>query len=613
MPGYTGKIAFVDLSSGKVEEEQLPDKVYREYIGGVGIGAKVLYERMEPEANPLGPENILGFIPGLLTGTPAPMKSPLSNTWGDTNSGGLFSSELKSAGYDAVFFTGKSPRPVYVLINNNSIELKDATHLWGKTTRETVETIREETGNPKLKISCIGPSGELKALISSIVTDDQRVAARSGLGAVMGAKRLKAVAVYGTGKVKVADKERVKQLSKDTIPLLRDYEHLPFMNMLHTTGTCNGLQGGIPNGNAPIKNWSLKGPDAFPEYQNVTAPNIVKYQIKRAGCGNCPINCGGILNFTKNSHTVEMRQPEYETMASFGSMLLNDDPDTIIMANDMCDEYGVDTISTGTVLAFAMECYEKGLINTDLTDGIELTWGNSKAILAMLEKIVKRQGFGSILADGTRKAAIQIGRDAPQYAMHVYGQELGYHDPRFLPARGLGYISNATPGRHMVSGAAIRFEGQGSLGPYPEIKKPDIADECEMRGQASAIATSYSQTFQGCGICLFALTSGTQYPLIDLINAVTGWDMSAAEAITAGKRVLTLRQAFNVRDGLTSKEFKLPQRLTGPAPMGPTAGRTLDFDAMQSSFNKAMKWDEKTGIPSAKCLRELGIDKIVRL
>jgi aldehyde:ferredoxin oxidoreductase len=621
MSGYTGKIAFINLSSRKIEEEQLPEKIYRDYLGGVGIGAKVLYERMQPDANPLGPENIIGFIPGLLTGTPVPMtskfsivaKSPLTNTWGDTNSGGLFSSELKSAGYDALFFTGKSDKPVYALITNNTIELKDATHIWGKTTSETVEIIRTETGDSKLKIACIGPSGELKALIASVVTDEQRVAGRSGIGAVMGSKRLKAVAVHGTGKMKVADSERVKQLSKDTIPLLRDYEHLPFMKMLHDTGTCNGLQGGIPMGNAPIRNWSLKGPQAFPEFQNLAAPHILKYQIKRAGCGNCPINCGGILSMKKNSHTIQTRQPEYETMAAFGSMLLNSDPDTIILANNMCDEYGIDTISAGTVIAFAMECYENGIINKDLTSDIELTWGNTKAIMAILEKIVTRRGFGSILADGVRKAAVQIGRNSEQYAMHVHGQELGYHDPRFNPARGLGYISNATPGRHMVSAAAMRLEGQGNVGPYPEIKKPDIEDQWELRGHIGALATSYSQAFQGCGVCLFALGGGTQYPLIDFINAVTGWNLSAEEVINSGKRVLTLRQAFNIRDGLRSKEFNLPKRLIEPAPMGPTAGKKLNFNAMKASFNKAMKWGEKSGIPSAECLRELGLDTIVRL
>ena len=357
-----------------------------------------------------------------------------------------------------------------------------------------------------MRVACIGPSGESRSLIASIITDDGRAAARSGVGAVMGSKNLKAVAVRGSGKVEIVNPGEMSRLRSDTISHLRDVDHLPFIKVLSGPGTCAGPLGLVPAGASPIKNWSLIGDKAFPDYVKIAGEHITKYQLRKAGCGNCPINCGGILSVKEGPFATEGRKPEYETIAAFGTMLLNSDAESIIKANDVCDLYGIDTISSGTALAFAMECYEQGIIGKKETDGIELTWGNPGAIIAMLEKIGKREGFGAVLADGVQRAARQIGKGADKYAMHIHGQEPGFHDPRIFPFRGLSYLAHPTPGRHMTSMASIRLEGEGKLATYPEVQKPEGDDEVEKRGRIHALGSSYSQAFGNSGMCLFALS-----------------------------------------------------------------------------------------------------------
>jgi aldehyde:ferredoxin oxidoreductase len=619
MGGYKGKVAFVDLTAGKIMEEEIPESTYRSFLGGAGLGARILYEHMKPGVDPLGPDNILGLLPGILSGTTVPMatkysvmaKSPLTNTWGDANSGGLIGAELKATGYDALFFTGKAAKPVYVFVNDDGIEIRDANHLWGKDTIETVEQLIQDTGEKRIRVSCIGPAGEGCSLISSIVTDNCRVAGRSGIGAVMGSKMLKAVAVKGSQKVELADKDRYDQLRKETLDHLSKLDDLPFLGGLSKMGTCGGPLGLVPMGASPIKNWSLAGKEAFPEYEKTGGESILKYQLRKAGCGNCHINCGGVVNVKEGPYATEGRKPEYETLAAFGSMLANSDGESIIKANDICDRLGLDTISAGAVIAFAMECYEKGVIGKEETAGIELTWGNAPAVIAMLEKIGARDGLGDVLADGVKRASERIGKGSEEWAIHVHGQEPGYHDPRLFDLRGLGYITGAAPGRHMVSGSSIRLEQEGKLGPYPELQRPEDEDELTKKGKINAIGVSYNVAFSDTGLCLFALSSGSNVPLADIISAVTGWDFTAAELLNAGKRTVTLRQAFNIREGLRAKDFSLPGRIGEPAASGPLKGQKVDFDAIRQSFFKAMDWDPETGVPSSQCLSELGLESLV--
>jgi aldehyde:ferredoxin oxidoreductase len=618
MAGNKGKILFVDLTSGSIEEELLSEAVYRDFIGGAGLGARIIYERIKPDVDPLGPENIIGFVTGTLTGTTVPMaskfqvvtKSPKTNTWGDSTSGGFFGSELKAAEYDAIFFTGVSPKPVYLWLNNGKAELKDATHLWGKDTYETEKILLKELGDKRIRIARIGPAGESRSLLAGIVADQGRIAARSGVGAVMGAKKLKAIAVRGTSEIEIADTEQFNKLRKETLEYLSDTEQLPTIKLLKNEGTTWGPRVAVPLGWSPIKNWNLMGEAAFPDYDKIGGESILKYTLRRSGCGNCPVNCGRVISIKEGPYAMEGRSPEYETLAAFGPMCLNANAESIIKANDICDRYGVDTISTGATIAFAIECYENGIIGKEETGGIELTWGNAPAIVAILNKLVKREGFGDVLADGVVRAAERIGHGSENYAIHIHGHEPAMHDSRVIPMRGLGYLSDANPGHHVPTSASIKIETQGGMGDYPELKPAEDADEYERRAKIHAVGCAYNQTFGDSGMCLFTLQAAN-IPLVEFISAVTGWDFTIAEVITVGRRSLTLRQAFNVREGLKPEDCTLPERMARPATIGDLAGKTIDYDKLRTNYYKAMGWDTETGCPSEQCLTELGLKKLV--
>jgi aldehyde:ferredoxin oxidoreductase len=428
----------------------------------------------------------------------------------------------------------------------------------------------------------------------------------------MGSKKLKAIAVRGTKKIQVAEPEQVSRLREFVQKYLREkVDNLPFIRMLTGHGTCDGPLTLVPSGGTPIKNWSLISKEMFPDYTNIGGDSIFKYQTKKSGCGNCPINCGGTVTVKEGPYAVEGRKPEYETLASLGAMCLNSNGESIIKANDVCDRYGLDTISAGSVVAFAMECYEKGIISKKDTGGIELTWGNPSAIVAMLEKIGKREGFGDVLADGVRKAAERIGKGAEQYAIHVAGQEPGMHDPRLILHRGLGYISGQAPGRHMVSMAPIRLATEGKLGNSPDLKAPEGENEIDKSGRIQAMGVSYAQAFSDSGLCLYVISTGNDYPLAEFISAVTGWDFTPKEAMTAGKRTLTLLQAFNLREGWKVSDYSLPRRISQPPTLGPFAGRLIDFESLRSSYYKNMGWDMESGVPSRVCLFELGLSGLV--
>lgn len=616
--GYTGRMGFVDLSTGEVREEQLDENLARDFIGGYGLGVRILYERQKGGVNPLGPENILGFTTGPLTGTQTPTggrymavcKSPLTGGWGDANSGGYFGSELKSAGWDAIFVSGIAASPQYLVVTQEGLELKDAAHVWGRDTIDTEDALRKDLGISKLRVACIGPASERLSLISGIVNDKGRIAARSGLGAVMGSKRLKAVAVHGKGKVAVANKERLDQLRKAFLKEFRESGGFP--KLLRDYGTC-GLTGGlVTSGATPIKNWLLAGDQAFPTADKIAdGDTVIHYQVKKYGCANCPIACGGIFSVKEGRYPVkEVHKPEYETIGAFGAMCMNDDLLSIIKMNDMCNRSGLDTISAGSVLAFAMECFEKGIITTSDTEGIEITWGNAKAMIAMLDKIIRREGFGDILADGVKVAAQKLGKGAEAYAMHVGGQEPGLHNALFLPSRGTGFVCDPTPGRHTAAPMARIDASSARVAPYPELQFQGFETyEYMNKGPASATTSCYWQVGACAGVCLFPTIFFGNYPLLDFLNAVTGWGMDISEALEAGARIQTLRQAFNIREGLSPCEIKLPPRMAGIPPKGegPLSGITIDIDSLRSEYYKAMGWDPGTGYPSGTTLERLGI------
>jgi aldehyde:ferredoxin oxidoreductase len=620
--GYAGKMLFVDLGKGVITEEVLPEKMCREFIGGYGIGIRILYERMKPGIDPLSGENILGFVTGALTATTVPgsgrygvvTKSPLTGTWCEANAGGTLGPELKTAGYDAIFFSGISPKPVYLMVRNGKAELMDASGLWGKDTYETEDGIHSQTGDSKLKIASIGPSGEAGSLLAGIASEKGRMAARGGVGAVMGAKKLKAIAIRGgVRKITVANRRKLKETQARYLSVIKSSE---FAQGLTAAGTGGALSFLISIGDSPVKNWRLTGTESMPTAHRLDSGNMDKYKKNAYGCQACPIRCGAFIEQKEGPFAIssEMHRPEYETLAALGNLLLNDNLEAIIKANDICNRYAIDTIATGTAIALAMECYENNLIGVDDTDGIELTWGNADAIVALTEKIAKREGFGAVLADGPTKAAERIGKGSEAYSMAIRGKGLPFHDPRMSPAGGTALIADANPCHHMNSQITGMLENGTPIGSDPalQVSKMDAFADFDKKGKIYSIGAAYHQLLDDAGMCALYTVNTAPPDLADLISQVTGWDFRWEEALKAGRRILTLRQAFNAREGITPDQIDLPKRIKHePLPVKSNAPPQIDFKALKQGFFNAMGWDIKTGMPSREALADLGLSGLV--
>ncbi|MFX1449605.1 MAG: aldehyde ferredoxin oxidoreductase family protein [Promethearchaeota archaeon] len=649
--GYMGKILIVDLASKDIKIEKPNEDFYLNYLGGTGTGVRYLYDNQRPGIDPLGSESIFGLITGLFNGTNIPFsgrysvvgKSPLTGTWGDANSGGYFGTELKKAGYDAVFIKNISEKPVYLWIKDDEIEIRDAGNLWGKETGITDKMLKAELGDELVKSACIGPGGEKLSLISAVMTDHGRAAARSGLGALMGSKKLKAVAVRGTNEVNIFNPERLSELKKEWLKPLKKKPSriMSFMMWLikpilpwilrqgiftmpdvgtmvdgfRKYGTTMSASVSSEMGDSPCKNWSGAGSYDFSMKKHaskISDDYVVKHKLKGYGCQACPIRCGAVVKIPAGPFTgEETHRPEYETLAAFGSMLLNDDINSIIKANEICDSYGLDTISVGSAIAFTTECYENGILTKDDIDGIDLTWGNAEAIVKMTEKLAKRQGFGAILADGVKRAAEKIGKGSEQYAMHVGGQEIPMHDPRLNPSFGTTYVTDPTPGRHTAGGAGFLEFGM-SLAPLEGIELPKVKKyEYEGKGEAHVIISNALMLLNCVGICQFSGMFGT-FAFPEILEAITGWKLSIDDLLKTGERVQVLRQAFNVREGIKPSDFKLPDRIKGIPPLkhGPLAGKTIDLDTLVKEFYKAADWNPVDGKPSIEKLQSLGLGDI---
>ncbi len=590
--GYMEKLLFVNLSTGEMKVEPLDENLCRDFVGGYGIGARILYSRQKGGVDALGPENTLGMITGPLTGTPAITgcrfevvgKSPLTGGWGDANAGGFFGPNLKFAGYDGVFITGISEKPVYLLIDNGKAELKDAAHLWGKSTFETDDILKSEHGKTARAVS-IGPGGEKRSLIACMMNYGGDAVGRSGLGAVMGSKMLKAVVVRGDMQVPVADIDAVNRLRKEHMAEIKG----PGLEGFHRYGTSGHTDESVHSGDTPVKNWGGIGVIDLPDVSGLNKDVMDINVASRIGCWHCPIACKGRLKegAGEYKYPAGTHRPEYETAATFGAMCLNSNAEAIAMANHICNSYGVDTISAGTIIAFAMECYENGIIGKADTDGIELTWGNHRAMIAMTEKLARREGFGAVLADGVKVAAERIGRGAAEFAVHIGGQELGMHDPKFdfpffrgkpTAAR---YQMDATPGRHTSGFGPSQFE---------------------------------DYVLSASGLCLHSdtLVPDPSIYIRGYLSAVTGWDYPQERILKCGERIASMRHVFNLREGINPRELEVHGRITGSPPQedGPLAGVTSDIDKEVNENLDAMDWDRATTKPSRKKLLELGLDGV---
>jgi len=647
--GYMGRVLMVDLTKGDFREERIPDEVYEKYLSGIGLAAYLLYDRIPAGADPLGPENILGFVSGLLTGTGSLFsgrwmvvgKSPLTGTWGDANCGGSFSPAIKRCGYDGIFFSGVSEKPVYLYIKDRKITLMDASHLWGKDAIETEEILLERHG-PGARVAVIGPAGERLSLISGICNDKGRIAARSGLGAVMGSKRLKALVLDGKKRITPYDREAVHKLSRKcnrwvqfqvplgpsigtaligtllrVLPTAMAMDGMVYKMILRQWGT-GGLNQMSPEwGDSPVKNWKGSNVDWPLKKSKSADPDLVKkLEFIKYHCYSCPLGCGGKCSLTgKYSET---HKPEYESVLALGGLCMNEDTDSLFYLNELLNRAGMDTISAGATVAWAMECFEQGILTLDDTDGLDLRWGNTSAMIALIHKMINREGIGDILADGSRAAAKKIGRGSEKYTVHAGGQEPAMHDGRQDPGFAVHYCVEPTPGRHTL-GAQLYYEmfqlwkkvrGLPKKLPFQIYHKNSKYRATEKHTLEAAACSKYMNVVNGAGLCMFGTFLGiTRTPTFDWLNAATGWNKTPEEYMEIGKRIQTLKQAFNVRHGIDPRANRLSDRALGipPQPQGANKGRTVPIENRMEDYWRHFGWDPTTGKPTDETLAGLGL------
>jgi len=648
--GFFGKILSIDLSNEKFNEISLSDKFYRHFLGGYGLGCRIIYDYIKPQIQPFDPESILGFFPGLLTSTSAPLsgrymvvgKSPLTRTWGDANSGGAFGPEIKRCGYDAILVNGKAKTPVYIAIIDGNNEVLEASNIWGIDFIKSEEFLKSRHGKIA-KVAGIGQAGENLSKISGIANDKGRIAARSGLGAIMGSKNLKALTLKGNHKLNIFDKERFMNLVKkynsieekkkpgiliksilnkasNLAKLMRRFK-VKFSGpasmvryIYQNFGTSVGNTLSAETGDSPIKNWTGVGMYDFPfsKSKELSANIIQNYKIKDYGCFSCPIQCGAILKVPELG-LEETLLPEYETCCAFGALLLNNDLMSIFELNDLCNRAAIDTISTGATVAFAIECFENNILNLEDTDGLVLKWGDSKAIVELVKKIIDREGIGDILADGCEAAANRIGKNSKKYAMVSQGSEVAMHNPRIFPSLAFTYAYDPTPGRHTA--ASVDFIDIGPIDTFEKgFKLPKGWKKNEKKRQkAQKLVTCIHQTISSSGLCMFSTLFGP-YPYIDLINSLTGWDMDVDEIIEIGWRIQTLRQAFTLREGIRIIDNELPGRITGHPPdeKGPNKNVSVKYKEFYKGYCHEMGWNPETGVPLKETLKKLNLDFVIK-
>ena len=632
-----GKILNVDLATGEIRAEGVPDEIYRKVLSGTGLAAWILHERIPAGADPLGPDNILGFVAGILTGTPSYFtgrwsvvgKSPLTGCWGDANCGGNLAPAIKRNGFDGIFFRGTSEKPVYLYVKNGRAELRDASHLWGKDTTETEAMLLAGHG-AGARVAVIGPAGERLSLISGVFNDRGRMAARSGLGAVMGSKRLKAVVLDGKLRVPVHDAAAMKRLSRSCnrwvqlqppflsgramaylgafmriLPAQMALDGMLYKIFLKKWGTTSMNQMSVEMGDAPVMNWKGSSADWGMRRSASSNPDHIRAVEKaKYHCYACPLGCGGLC--VPKPGGAEVHKPEYESVLSLGGQCMNSDLDSIFRMNEMLNRAGMDTISAGGVISFAMECWEQGILTRGDTGGLELTWGNAAAMEQLLEKMIRREGIGDILADGVRKAAERIGKGAGRFAVHAGGQELPQHDGRNDPGFALHYSVEPTPGRHTL-GAQMYYEMFQLWKTVRHLPKPALfyfkgskyrADE--EKAVAAAACSRYMALANASGLCLFGLFLGaSRIPVFEWLNAATGWNRTPEDYLAAGERIQTLKQAFNVKHGIDPRANRVCDRAAGiPAQTrGANRGRTVDIAKMMSDYWRQFGWDAETGVP----------------
>jgi len=598
--GYKGQILTVDLSSGKIDKRGLDEKILEKYIGGRGLAARILYDEIKPNADPYSVDNRLLFITGPAAGTLIPTssryavgtKSPLTGGLSVGYAGGHWANKLKYAGYDGVLFSGQSLKPVYLLVDDSRVELIDAEHLWGKNTDQTEESLKAELGSG-YEIASIGLAGE-NTVAYATICNEQHVVGRAGQGAVMGWMNLKAFAVKGTGKVDMAVSG--DDGIKEVFSLHQVIRENPIRGLFRDVGTTGMIDPINEAAGQPCYNFQKS---KFPEVSKINSENMKPWFQRFESCSSCPVACGSITKFKLNGADYVTERIEHQSLGSLATNCGISDLPKVFEAHDLCDKYGIDTISAGISIAWAMECFENGILSISETDGLELKFGNADVLKPLVEKISKKEGIGKLLAKGVRAASKELGRDSEKFAMHAKGLEIPGYDPRAFFGMALNLATTARGADHNKA-FTIAAEFLGVLGDYDRFSyegKPELVK----RMQDSTVMIDSAI------MCMFTVDLGISVDLYaKAINLVTGMNLNAEDVYAIGARVNTLERMFNLREGIDSSQDCLPDRFA-TMPGSDPDGHTVDIAKMLPEYYELRGWDAN-GVPTSGHLQDLGID-----
>ncbi len=606
MHGYSGRLLSIDLSNGRTDTFSVPEQAQRAVIGGGGLGAWLFLQRSRPEVEPLSPENTLWILNGPLAGTAFPgssrfavcARSPLTGLWGEAAVGGNFGPILRQAGWDGIELLGAASSPRLLVIDDGKVELRDASVLWGRDVYQTTRAVKEQLG-ADFRVFCIGPAGENRVRFATIANDNAHFAGRTGLGAVMGVKRLKAVAVRGSGKVPLADPEGFKQARR---AMLASFRESMVGRTMHELGTDGTMDLGLMTGDVPIRNWA-SGRDQ--DYgAALGGPALAeKYLVRTATCLHCPVGCKRVAAVRDGPFaTEEGPGPEYETCAAFGSLLENRDLAAVVKANELCNRLGLDTISCGATIAFAMECQEHGLLELDLA------WGDMKGVLELLPKIAFRTGLGELLAEGSVRAAARLGGRAPEWVVAVKGLELPMHDPRAYHGMGLAYAYSSRGGCHNQHSVLPVEQGMVS---WPELGLRDDWQGQTSAGKAAMVAACENYGLLTNCLCQCHFVNFITRPgdLLSALNAATGLGLSLQDLLACGERVWHLKRGLINLMGARDGDDRLPARLLKPLEEGGAAGSAPDLELMKREY-RGLRGLGPDGVADPQVLRRLGLGEL---
>jgi aldehyde:ferredoxin oxidoreductase len=607
---YAGKLVRIDLTAGQSHVESIDDAAVKSFLLGGGLAAKIFYDEMNPALEPLDPDSSLIFMIGVLSGTVIPTscrlclcgRSPLTGVWNEATVGGYWAAQFRAAGYDGLVITGRAQEPVYLWVNEDGVEIRPASHIWGLDTYSTDASVREETDS-KAQVACIGLAGESLSRMAAVMIGgkDSRAAGRGGMGALMGSKNLKAIAVRGMGKPEYHDRDGLLDSVRRANVAIRE-------NSLGMTqfGTSGGIVTTEQVGDMAIENWRLGSwVEGAPKITGERMAETILTGNYR--CHACPIGCGREIEIREGPYAgLAGAGPEYETIIGFGSLCLNDDLESIAAMNDLCNRYGLDTISTSGTIAFAMEAWEKGLLTSEDTGGLDLSWGNVDSMIRLIELMARREGVGDLLADGSRAAAERLGRNAIEFSVQVKGLELPYHDPRAFTSMALGYATANRGGDHLETMTYWHEYGKE----WPDMGYVDPPDRLVSEGKARMVYDfqNFMGVFNGLGLCKFIAKGGVGPGLLaEWVNLALGWDWNVQDVLLVGERLFNLKRLINGQWGISRKDDWLPPRmLTHARPSGSAKGNLPHLGRMLGEYYAVRGWTED-GVPTQEKLRQLGL------